>query len=262
MIALALNACSPSAENPIKDSPTGSGNSSTGIRVFTDTALKDALSEIAANYELANPDSTVKLSFSSSKHLRELIEEGKPVDLFVSGIPSETKTMTSNGYINSADTQKLSSSGLVVAVPEGNPGSIRSAKDLSRSGLKLGIIAETKPVGNRTRTVLTNLNATYGTDYMDLVMANVTATEDDTQVILDKLLSGEIDAGIVNSYEATNKPGITFVDFPTEANVYLHFDISILAKSKKHDQAVDFMNYVLSPEGQAVLTKWGFTVQK
>jgi len=259
MIALALNACVISVEHPPKK--PGNDNSSTGIRVFADMTLKDALSEIAANYALINPDSAVQLSFSNPKHLREVIEQGTSVDLFVSGIPSETKTLTDNGYINSGDTKKLSTSRLVVAVPAGNPENLQSAQDLSRSGLKLGMAVETKPLGQQTRTVLDNMNATYGADYMKLVMANVTLNEEDTQAILTKLQSGEINACIVNSFEAANKSNITLVELPSEVNVYNYYDISILAKSTKHDQADNFMNYIFSPEGQAVLTKWGFTVQ-
>lgn len=259
MLMLALSACVPSVEHP--NSQTDTGNSPTGVRVFADIALEDSLSEIAQNYKLIHPDSTVTLSFSNSKHLRELIEQGKSVDLFVSSIPAETTILTNEGTILAADTKTLATSRLVVAVPAGNPGKIQSAKDLSRPGMKLGIIAETKPMGEQTRTALANLNATYGAGYMDLVMANVTATEEDAKAILDKLKSGELDACIVNSFEAVNQPDIAFVDFPAEANVHLTFDISILAKSKNYDEAGNFMNYVLSPEGLAVLTKWGFTVQ-
>lgn len=258
-IALVLSACIPSVESTNRGDATE--NSPAEIRVFADTALQDALTEIGKDYEASHPGSTVKLSFSNSKHLRELIEQGKAVDLFVSGIPSETANLTKQGYILAADTKKLATSRLVVAVAAGNPGNIQSAKDLSRPGLKLGLAVETKPLGEQTRTVLDNLNAVYGADFMTMVMGNVTANEEDAQVLLNQLRSGEIDACIVNSSDAANNPDITLVEIPADANLYRHYDISILAKSKKINQAGDFMSYVLSPEGLAVLTKWGFVVE-
>ncbi len=265
-IALVLSACIPSVESPNRvASPNSEGaneNSPAEIRVFADTALQDALTEIGKDYEAGHPGSTVKLSFSNSKHLRELIEQGKAVDLFISGIPSETANLTGHGYIHAADTKKLATSRLVVAVTTGNPGKIQFAKDLSHPGLKLGIAVETKSLGKQTRTVFDNLNAAYGADFMTMVMGNVTANEEEFQALLNKLRSGEIDACIVNSSDAASSPDFALVEIPAEANLYRHYDISILAKSKKTNQAGDFMSYVLSPEGLAVLTKWGFVVEQ
>jgi molybdate transport system substrate-binding protein len=258
-IALSLNACLPSLEQPIPR--TGNEGSPTAIRIFADAILQNALTEIGKNYEASHPGSTVQLSFSNSKHLRELIEEGKSGDMLVSAIPSETASLTDKGYIHAVDSKKLSTSRLVLAVPSGNPGNIQSAKDLSQPGLKLGMVAETKPLGELTRTVLGNLNATYGADYMNLVMANVTVSEEDVQVILTKLQSGEINACIVDSFEIATKPEFTLIEIPAEANGYRQYDISILAQSTKRDEASRFMDYIFLPESQAVLTKWGFTVQ-
>lgn len=259
-IALTLSACIPSVESPNQEKST-TDNSTTSIRVFADTALLDALTEIGKNYEAGHPGSTVKLSFSNSKHLRELVEQGKTADLLILSIPSETADLTEQGYIRAADTKKIATSRLVVAVAAGNPGNIQSAQDLSRPGLKLGIMVETSSLGRQTRTLLENLNANYGSDYMELAMTNVTANEEDADVLLNQLRSGEIEACIIDSIEIANNPDITLVEIPAEANVYRHYDISILAKSKKIEQSTDFMNYLFSPEGQAVLTKWGFTVQ-
>jgi molybdate transport system substrate-binding protein len=259
MIALLLSACIPSLEEPIQR--LDNDNSTPEVRVFADMILFNALTEIGKNYETSHPGSIIKLSFSSSKHLRELIEQGKAMDILVSAVPDDTAALIDEGHIRTVDTRKLSTSNLVVAIPSGNPKNIQSAEDLSQSGLKLGMMVDAKPLGKLTRTVLDNLNAVYGANYMNLVMANVTTNEEDAQAMLTKLASGEIDACIVDSFEVANMPDIAIKEIPATANALRYYDISILAKSPKHDKANDFINYVFSSEGLAVLTKWGFTVQ-
>jgi molybdate transport system substrate-binding protein len=42
-------------------------------------------------------------------------------------------------------------------------------------------------------------------------------------------------------------------------NVVAHYPIAPLIESKNRDLANEFIDFVLSPGGQATLKKWGFT---
>jgi molybdate transport system substrate-binding protein len=54
-------------------------------------------------------------------------------------------------------------------------------------------------------------------------------------------------------------PGLLTLPIPPEANVVAQYPIAALANSANADLAAQFIAYVLSPEGQALLSKWGFT---
>jgi ABC-type molybdate transport system substrate-binding protein len=41
-------------------------------------------------------------------------------------------------------------------------------------------------------------------------------------------------------------------------NVIAEYPIAVLTQSPLHDLASDFVAYILGPEGQAILQKWGF----
>ena len=65
--------------------------------------------------------------------------------------------------------------------------------------------SETVPVGTYTRTVLTNLDAVYGSGYSDEVLANVVSNEDSVTSIVTKVERGEADAGFVYITDALRR---------------------------------------------------------
>jgi molybdate transport system substrate-binding protein len=48
------------------------------------------------------------------------------------------------------------------------------------------------------------------------------------------------------------------VDIPEESNVVAEYPIAVLAGAPKPDAAAAFVEFVLSEEGQAILTAYGF----
>jgi molybdate transport system substrate-binding protein len=54
-------------------------------------------------------------------------------------------------------------------------------------------------------------------------------------------------------------PELQKIVIPTDVNVIAKYLIAPLADSKKFALSNEFIEYVLSPEGQAILAKWGFT---
>jgi molybdate transport system substrate-binding protein len=58
--------------------------------------------------------------------------------------------------------------------------------------------------------------------------------------------------------DAVAAPDLKTIEIPAELNVIAKYPIAPLAKSVNADLAMAFINYVLSPDSQAVLQKWGF----
>ena len=70
---------------------------------------------------------------------------------------------------------------------------------------------------------------------------------------------GEADASIVYVSDAIALPELQRIDIPAEMNVIAEYPITPLAESTNTELANDFIDYVLSPAGQVILKKWGFT---
>jgi molybdate transport system substrate-binding protein len=102
------------------------------------------------------------------------------------------------------------------------------------------------------------MNAQFGTDFKDKVLANVVSNEDNVKQVVSKVQLGEADAGIVYTSDAVAAPDLKTIEIPAELNVIAKYPIAPLVKSEHADLAKSFVEYVLSADGQAVLAKWGF----
>jgi molybdate transport system substrate-binding protein len=139
---------------------------------------------------------------------------------------------------------------------------LKKLEDLAQPGIKLVLAAEEVPVGKYARQALDQMNAVFGADFKDTVLANVVSNENNVKQVVSKVQLGEADAGIVYVSDAVAAPDLKTIEIPDELNVIAKYPIAPLAKSENADLAAKFIEYVLSTEGQAILAKWGFAPVK
>jgi molybdate transport system substrate-binding protein len=228
------------------------------LNVFAAASLTDAFTEIGNNFQNANPNVTVTFNFASSPALRTQIEEGAPADVFASASGKEMETLITNSFVAEGTSQIFLSNKLVIILPADNPAGIDSLEDLATSGIKIVLAAEEVPVGRYAREALDLMNASYGTDFKDKVLANVVSNEDNVKQVVAKVQLGEADAGIVYTSDAVAAPELQTIEIPSEFNVIAKYPIAPLIESTNSELANAFIAYVLSDEGQAILQKWGF----
>ncbi len=94
------------------------------------------------------------------------------------------------------------------------------------------------------------------------MLANVVSNETDVKQVLAKVQLGEADAGIVYASDAVAAPGFAEIEIPVEWNVLALYPIAPLKNGPQPDLAADFVSFVLSPDGQSILEKWGFSPAK
>jgi molybdate transport system substrate-binding protein len=190
--------------------------------------------------------------------LRTQIEEGAPADVFASANQTEIDNLSKGAFIAQAASQIFLNNKLVVILPADNPATLEKLEDLAKSGIKIVLAAEEVPIGKYARQALEQMNGQFGSDFKDKVLANVVSNEDNVKQVVAKIQLGEADAGIVYTSDAVAAPDLKTIEIPAELNVIAKYPIAPLAKSVNADLAKAFIDYVLSPEGQAVLGKWGF----
>lgn len=228
------------------------------LTVFAAASLTDAFTEIGAAFEAANPGVTVTFNFAGSQGLRTQIEEGAPVDVFASANTKEMDALVAGTFIAQDAPRLFLTNKLVVILPADNPAEIASLEDLEKPGIKLVFAAEEVPAGNYSRQALELMNAAYGADFKDKVLANVVSNEDNVKQVVAKVQLGEADAGIVYNSDAVAAPDLQTIEIPIESNVIAKYPIAPLNESANAEISESFITYVLSDEGQAILAKWGF----
>jgi molybdate transport system substrate-binding protein len=195
-------------------------------------------------------DSTPQYNFAGSDDLAAQIREGAPADVYAAASSKYPQELFDEGLVEEPVT--FASNRLVLIVPKDNPANIQSVDDLRNKDVKLVIGAEGVPIGDYTRTVLENMGAT---DVLDQVVSE----EDDVKGVVGKVSLGEADAGFV--YVTDVKPvedKVTAIELPEEAQAVVKYEIAVVKDAPHHDAAHEFVEQVLSEDGQAKLHAAGF----
>lgn len=254
LLSLFFAGCTPSS-TPSADSANGTSRT---LTVFAAASLTDAFTEIGSNFEALHPGVAVTTNFAGSQALRTQIEEGAQADVFASANAAQMDAVIATGYIAQDMPKIFLTNALVIILPEGNPAGVDSVESLAKPGLKLVIAAEEVPVGKYSRQAFDLMDARFGNGFKDKILSNVVSNEDNVKQVVTKVQLGEADAGIVYTSDAVAAPELPTVKIPAEMNIIAKYHIAPLVESVNPDLVASFIQYVLSPEGQAILKKWGF----
>ena len=253
---LLVSACSGSSATTPASVPT------TTLNVFAAASLTDAFTTIGNQFTKAHPAIKVVFNFAGSQQLAQQIMQGAPADVFASANNTQMQVVIKGGQVTSGTEQVFARNRLVVITPKANPANIQTLQDLAKPGLKLVLADAAVPVGQYARDFLKKASGdpTFGTTYSDQVLKNVVSNEQDVKVVYSKVQLGEADAGIVYTTDAAVNGGtaVNQIAIPDMLNVIAMYPIAPISASTHHTQADQFIAYVRSSDGQAVLSKDGF----
>lgn len=219
------------------------------ILVSAAASLSDAFTEVELAFEDANAEVDVVLNLGGSSSLREQILEGAPVDVFAPASTSNMDQVVDAGEV-AMEPRMLVTNRLQIAVPSGNPGGVTSLEDFDNEDLFIGLCAEDVPCGAFAREALANAGVTPAVD----------TNEPDVRALLTKIEIGELDAGITYVTDVASTGGsVDGVDIPEGDNVVAEYPVAVLANAPSPDAAAEFVDFVLSDEGRAILREYGFT---
>lgn len=267
LVPLIAFACEPilnkiaAAQNVIESSNPSRTQTRT-LTVFAAASLTDAFKEIGAKFETENPGVRVNLNFAGSQILRMQLEQGARADIFASADHKNMDALATESLIITNSYKDFAANRLIVILPPENPGKLENLDDLAKANLKLILADPSVPAGNYARQVLTKMSEdpVYGENFASAVLANLVSNETDVRQVVTKVELGEADAGIVYLSDVVAVKGLGTLTIPERFNIIAQYPIAILSTSSNPNLAEEFIAYVISPAGQAILEKWGFTV--
>ena len=237
-----------------KPAETGKPSTSEKITVQAAASLKGALTELADAYKKSHnlADDQIAINFAGSGTLRQQIEQGAPASLFISADEKNMKMLQEKDLVS--DVKPFVTNELVLVVPKGQP-KVELDQIASVKRIVLGN-PETVPAGNYGKQVLTKLGV------WEQVEANVVYAKD-VKAVTASISQGAGDAGFIYKTDAIAAGDAVQISAVTPADSHdpVIYPIGII---KKYDNALakDFYQYVMSPEGQKVLEKYGFSTSK
>jgi molybdate transport system substrate-binding protein len=230
------------------------------IVVFAASSLTDVFQDMATAFEQANPNVKLTFNFGSSSQLATQLGQGASADAFASADQTQMDNARKGGAVAGQD-QVFARNRLVLITPKDNPARISAFKDLANPGVKFVTAQPSVPIGQYTAQMLeqASVDPSYGADFKTRVVANTVSQEDNVRQVVSKVQLGEADAAVVYSTDATQRvrDQLQIIQLPDPFQTLATYPIAV-AKGKNSAGGEAFVGYVLSPQGQATLAKWGF----
>lgn len=239
LFAVALSGC---GEEAASESPTAD-RASSGITVYAASSLREAFTQLAPSEEY---------SFGSSGTLQTQVERGAPADVFASASPEEAQALFRAGLCSQPVT--FATNVVVMLVPEGNPGDVRSVHTLTKGDHRLAVGAPGVPAGDYTRELLTRLGLT------SILSANTVTLEADAAAITAKVGLGSVDAGF--AYRTDGRIAADRVDsvgLPRRVQPPIRYQACVVRREGVDTEAAQgFVDRLGGEQARAILKAGGF----
>ena len=236
----------------------------TKLTIFAAASLTGAFNETAQAFEANNSGVTITFNYGGSQILVTQLKEGASADVFASADQKNMKTAQDAGLMNNSSITIFAENKLSIIVPTANPANITSLSDLAKPGVKLDICDSSVPCGNYTLQMLAKASndSSYGSGFTNSFTANVVSRETNVNDVVTKVAVGQADAGVVYKSDVPTayQSKVQVIALPDSVNVLAQYPIGVLSGSQNAQLAQSFINYVTSPDGQAILLKYGFII--
>ncbi len=213
------------------------------ITVYAAASLRDAFPQIAPKQGY---------NFAGSGALQTQIERGAPADVFASASPKEAQALFRAGLCTRPVT--FATNTVVMLVPEGNPGNVRSVYNLRNGSRRVAIGIRGVPIGDYTRKLLARMRLT------SILSTNTVTQEANVSGITSKVALGSVDVGF--AYMTDGRIVADRVDtirLPRWAQPPVRYQLCVVRRDGVDTAtARRFIAKVLSRQGRAVLKSAGF----
>jgi molybdate transport system substrate-binding protein len=216
------------------------------LTVLAAASLTDVYEDLAERFEEEN-DATVTFSFGSSTDLAEQAADGAPGDLLATA--DETSMQVAEDAEVTGEVTTFATNVMVIVTPPDNPAGIESLDDLQ--GATWVRCADEVPCGRVALGVLEDNGVT----------AEPASLEEDVRATLDKVISGEADAGLVYASDAVAAgDDVATVEIPGAEKELTSYYVTTLAQSQDADLAEAWIDLLTSEAGRQALTDAGFSL--
>ena len=220
------------------------------MTVSAAASLTDAFGEIKALFERAHPGLHVNTNFAASNPLLRQLEEGAPADVFASADGQTMDKAVAARVIDPATRRDFARNDLVLIVPKGakKPASLADLKAMKR--IAIGN-PDSVPAGRYTRDALTAAGL-----WEALLPECVQAAS--VRQALSYVARGEADAGFVYRTDAQQMGDKVDIALVAGGHEPVLYPVAVATTGANPAAGQEFIDFVLSPEGQQVLARHGF----
>ncbi|MEQ8962303.1 MAG: molybdate ABC transporter substrate-binding protein [Coleofasciculus sp. C2-GNP5-27] len=237
--------------------PNSSATSPESVELMVSAAasLQDAMKAIAPLYTQDQANVTITYNFGSSGSLQQQIEQGAPVDVFLSAAPKQMNALQEKDLLLPDTRKDLLKNSMVLVTPKDKT-DISNFKGLTTDKVSKIAIGdpESVPAGQYGKEVLTSLNL-YKPIQDKLVFAK------DVRQVLSYVETGNVEAGLVYATDANVSNNVKVVATAPEAShAPIIYPVAVLKESKNLDSAKAFVQFLSTEPAKTVFEAYGFSL--
>ncbi|MGB3368415.1 MAG: molybdate ABC transporter substrate-binding protein [Acidaminobacteraceae bacterium] len=223
------------------------------ITIAAAASLTNPINKIIENFEVENPDYDIVVSFASSGSLLKQIEEGAPIDIFLSASTSKFDSLL--GKKISVENSKILLSNSMTLITYKDKVFSNSEEEAGFNDFTNYIYSigdpESVPAGRYAYEILKSLDLWTASNEKQITAKSV-------RQVLNYVESHNVDYGIVYSSDAFNNGKIKILkDFDKSTHSAINYPIGILDESLNNETKVLY-NYIISDKAMDVFLEYGF----
>ena len=225
------------------------------ITVSAAASLKDVMGEIEKNYEAEFKGTKVVFNFGASGSLQQQIENGAPVDIFISAGLKQIEELNKKGYLLAESQNNLLKNDIVLVIPRDSKVNLKDFYGLNDEKIKIIGIGEPKsvPVGQYSWEVFKKLNILNGIE-SKLIYGK------DVRTVLTWVETENVDAGIVYKTDAILSDKIKIIgSAPKDSHSPVIYPVAIIKDTKYISEAKKFLEFLKGKKAKEIFIKYGFT---
>ena len=227
--------------------------SSTQLTISAAASLKDVMEEIEPLYEQEHPGTEIIYNFASSGSLQRQIEQGAPVDIFISAAAKQMDALEKQDLLLTETRHDLLKNQMVLVIPASNK-KVDNFNDLTTKEIQIIALGEPKsvPAGKYAQEVLTSFKIA------DQVNSKAVYAKDVRQV-LNYVATGNVEAGIVYRTDAQVSDHVKIAAIaPETSHSPVMYPIAVIKDSDNPEAATELVEFLTTPEAQTVFEEYGF----
>ena len=227
------------------------------LTVSAAASLKDVMEEIETLYQQEHPLTEIIYNFASSGSLQRQIEQGAPVDVFISAATKQMDALERQDLLLTETRRNLLKNQMVLVIRASNQKNnqkVDNFNDLTAKEINTIALGEPKsvPAGKYAQEVLTyfkivdkvNSKAVYGKD---------------VRQVLNYVATGNVEAGIVYRTDAQVSDNVKIAAIaPETSHSPVMYPMAVIKDSDNPGAATELVEFLTTPEAQAVFEEYGF----
>ncbi len=224
------------------------------LTVSAAISLKNTLQNINLLYQKKQPNVQITYNFGSSGSLQQQIEQGAPVDIFISARAKQMDALQSKKLLLEGTRRKLLTNQIVLITPKTET-FVSKFHDLTNKKVTKIAIGEPKsvPAGQYGEETLKYYQI------LESVKSKIIYGKDVRQ-ILTYVETGNVNAGLVYVTDAKTSKQVRIAAIaPSKSHSPIIYPIAVLKETKKPNAAKAFAQFLSSKPAQEVFKKYGFS---